>query len=364
MFQSTPVLRRHLLSGYDGCDAVASVLQEHFGEHLIEFGPRPNSVQSTVGLCTLEKIRLFYGHWQSPLRVHVFDSQYFMQSFPIRGISETVNNEVARTLSPSTGDIFEPGAITFSPTPDFEHILTLFDPETLLKTVSTLAGSPAQRPLKLDRANFGARPEARLSRGLVKLLVEELDAEDSIPSPVVVAELEQAILVAFLCGASHNYSGVLDGRPPGAAPWQIRRVEEYIEANWDQPISIEALAVVANASARSIFHSFKQHRRYSPMNFVKRVRLKPRKRNAERERSRNYGDQRRFRLRLRQSRPLRQRLQARFWRSAFHDVVASQERRSLGVQALVEDRLPGRPAPAMRSPFLCRRDERTALPRC
>ena len=196
-----------------------------------------------------------------------------MQSFPIRGISETVNNGIARTSSPSTGDIFEPGAITFSPTPDFEHILALFDPETLLRTVSTLTGSPAERPLKLDRANFGARPEARLSRGLVKLLVEELDAEDSIPSPVVVAELEQAILVAFLCGASHNYSGVLDGRPPGAAPWQIRRVEEYIEANWDQPISIEALAVVANASARSIFHSFKQHRRYSPMNFVKRVRL-------------------------------------------------------------------------------------------
>jgi AraC-like DNA-binding protein len=197
-----------------------------------------------------------------------------MQAFPICGVSETVNNKIARVSTPSRSVVFEPGAVSFAPTAGFENFVILFDPQMLLRTISTLAGSPVHGPLKLDRANFGDRPEARLSRGLVKLLVEELDAEDSIPSPLVIAELEQAIVVAFLCGTTHNYSGVLDGRPPGAAPWQIRRVEEYVEANWNQPISIEALAVVANASARSIFHSFKEHRRYSPMNFVKRVRLK------------------------------------------------------------------------------------------
>ena len=89
-----------------------------------------------------------------------------------------------------------------------------------------------------------------------------------------LAELEQAILVAFLCGVDHNYGRLLNARPSGAAPWQVRRVEEYIEANWDQPVAIEALAIVANASARSIFHSFREHRSYSPSNFVKQVRLR------------------------------------------------------------------------------------------
>jgi transcriptional regulator GlxA family with amidase domain len=90
----------------------------------------------------------------------------------------------------------------------------------------------------------------------------------------VLAELEQAILVAFLCGVDHNYSAALNARPSATAPWQVRRVEEYIEANWDQPIAIEALAIVANASARSIFHSFKEHRGHSPSHFVKQVRLR------------------------------------------------------------------------------------------
>jgi len=58
-----------------------------------------------------------------------------------------------------------------------------------------------------------------------------------------------------------------------AAPWQVRRAEEYIVAHWDQPITVEALATVTGTSARSIFHVFKRSRGYSPMAFVKTVRL-------------------------------------------------------------------------------------------
>ncbi len=58
-----------------------------------------------------------------------------------------------------------------------------------------------------------------------------------------------------------------------AAFWQVRRAEAYIEANWEQPLTIEALALVAGVSARTLFHSFKKSRGYSPMDFVKRIRL-------------------------------------------------------------------------------------------
>jgi transcriptional regulator GlxA family with amidase domain len=54
----------------------------------------------------------------------------------------------------------------------------------------------------------------------------------------------------------------------------VRRAEDYIEAHWDQPITVEALALVTNSSARSVFHTFKQSRGYSPMAFVKQVRMR------------------------------------------------------------------------------------------
>jgi AraC-like DNA-binding protein len=75
-------------------------------------------------------------------------------------------------------------------------------------------------------------------------------------------------------GNGYTYSKLLDGRSKAVGSWQVRRVEEYIEANRDQPIAIESLAVVVNASARGISHSFRAHRNCSSTNFVKHVRLK------------------------------------------------------------------------------------------
>jgi transcriptional regulator GlxA family with amidase domain len=91
--------------------------------------------------------------------------------------------------------------------------------------------------------------------------------------PLVLAELEQALIVAYLCANQSNYTAQLNGKARGATPWQVRRAEEYITAHWDQPITIEALALVTNTSARSLFDTFKKHRGYSPMSFLKRVRL-------------------------------------------------------------------------------------------
>ena len=67
---------------------------------------------------------------------------------------------------------------------------------------------------------------------------------------------------------------LLERQPPSIAPWQVRRVEDYIAANWDQPIGVEDLAAATGASVRSIFRTFKQCRGYSPMEFVKQVRLR------------------------------------------------------------------------------------------
>ena len=274
MFETEPRLSKYSVGGARSGDVLDATLAKAFPDYIIELASGRKGVQATIGYCSLNKIKLFYGHWECSLRLQVPYLPFFMQSFPICGSCEAASNGIAMTSSPSNGFLAEPGVVSFSPASDYEHLVTQFDPDALLKTISALAGTPTVGQLKLDRSCFGARRQARLSQGLVGLLVDELDVEGAIPSPVVAAELEQAILVAFLYGNKHNYSKLLDGQSKPAGPWQVRRVEEYIEANWDQPIAIEALAVVANTSARSIFHSFKEHRCCSPMNFVKHVRLR------------------------------------------------------------------------------------------
>src|SRR5262245_9249117 len=61
--------------------------------------------------------------------------------------------------------------------------------------------------------------------------------------------------------------------PEPLPPWQVRLSEDYIRANWSEPIKIETLAAITNSSVRSLFHLFRQSRGYSPMEFVKHIRL-------------------------------------------------------------------------------------------
>jgi AraC-like DNA-binding protein len=81
-------------------------------------------------------------------------------------------------------------------------------------------------------------------------------------------------MVMFLCSTRHSFSHLLDRAPADASVAQIRRAEEYIEANWRQPITLEALAAETEMSAFELFRAFKNSRGYSPMEFADRVRLR------------------------------------------------------------------------------------------
>ena len=110
-------------------------------------------------------------------------------------------------------------------------------------------------------------------RRIVHFTVRELDIVGPSAPRSVLSELEQTLMVYFLIANRHNYSHLLYGDPVAPAPWQVRRAEEFIEANWNQPITIEALASVTGASVRSIFKAFRESRGYSPMTFLKKIRL-------------------------------------------------------------------------------------------
>ena len=255
-------------------EALNVMLAQQFPDTFIELDPVSKTIAAQFVVYPLSGLRLYCGRYRGELRGRIHNWNYFTQNFPLHGSCETINNGTSMMSSEVKGSITGPGTIDFSSSFEFEHLVILFDPEALLRTISALSGRPTLSPLKLDLSDFGTRPDARFSRNLARLLVEELDADNSTSFCPVLPELEQAMIVAFLCGNHHNYSALLSDQPRSSAQWQVRRVEEYIEANWNQPITIEALAVVGSASARSLFHSFKEHRRYTPMNFVKSVRLK------------------------------------------------------------------------------------------
>ena len=106
-------------------------------------------------------------------------------------------------------------------------------------------------------------------------MLAEMLSESVSPLPTWwISQTEQLLMVMFLCGHRHNYSHLLEQEAPDCAPWQVRRAEDYIEANWQEGITLEALAEVTGVSGFSLFRSFRKTRGYSPFEYASEVRSK------------------------------------------------------------------------------------------
>ena len=81
------------------------------------------------------------------------------------------------------------------------------------------------------------------------------------------------VVMKFLMCHRHSYTHMLLREPLPAGTSAVKRVEEFIEANWNKPIDIPAMAAVAQVSVRSLFRQFRKDRSYSPADFAKRIRL-------------------------------------------------------------------------------------------
>ncbi len=140
------------------------------------------------------------------------------------------------------------------------------------KLISLLGRKPKGK-LEFDPASSRSNPRVQ---GLVRLILyfaEQLDSTSVELPPLLVRELEQALTVGFLCAGRHTFSQLLEPEVGDIAPRHVRRAEEYIEANWNTPISIEDLVAVTGVGARGLFRSFMKARGYTPMAFAKLVRL-------------------------------------------------------------------------------------------
>jgi AraC-like DNA-binding protein len=249
-------------------------IAKFYGEHSVHLQPGAKGFFAYCNHCALRSIGLSFASYGADVvqEFPAFDG--FAQQFWMSGSAQTVVDGSAVAVTPQQSPVVSPGArLSLRCDADFEQCVLRIDRQALLGKLTALIGAPP-RDLKFDPVADLRAAKSQHVRRLFMFLVEQLGAADCAIPPLALAELEQSIMASFLCGNRHNHSHLLDRTPARAAPWQVRRAEEYIEANWDQPITIEALAIATGASARSIFHVFRESRGYSPMAFVKQVRLR------------------------------------------------------------------------------------------
>ncbi|HML93036.1 AraC family transcriptional regulator [Methyloceanibacter sp.] len=158
--------------------------------------------------------------------------------------------------------------------PDIEEITVLLRTSAVEQKLGGLIGADIKGNLVFDPALDFDKPVNQLWWRLLQFLICEAESRQVDLPLTALNEIEQALIVMFLKTNPHNFSHLLDRRPRDVAPLQVRLAEAYIEAHWNEPITVEKLAQLTNVSVRSLFHSFRKTRGYSPMAFVKQARLR------------------------------------------------------------------------------------------
>jgi AraC-like DNA-binding protein len=234
--------------------------------------PRRSRFDAVLNHQKLQHVAVSYGRYGAPVRLSMSNTDFYTQGFGIRGYGEATTDGRLFRVEGGQGGAAGPGATALLDyRAGFEHVFLKIPPEALYQKLAALLGNPPGYPLKL-RGEYDQSALTAQFRFLC-FVISELDrSKDSLP-PILLAEYDQALIVAYLCANLSNYSDLLNAKRPAVAPWQVARAMEYIEANWDRPLTIEALAEATETSARSLFATFRKSRGCSPMAFVRHFRL-------------------------------------------------------------------------------------------
>jgi hypothetical protein len=233
------------------------------------------TLDARMNYCPLGNVWLYYRKYGAGVYLDFPETAFFLKLIPLRGGGELTVGETSISLAPGATAIISPNMRwQLRCTADYEHLALKVDARALTRRLEALSGAPLGTPLEFDARQDSRCPTTQIMLRHLHSLADTLsmaDANSRLPS-WWVAQNEQLTLTMLLCCNRHAYSHVLDGHLPNAAPLEVRRAEDYIEANRDGSVTLEDLAEVTGVSALSLYRSFKKHRGYSPMEFLARTR--------------------------------------------------------------------------------------------
>jgi AraC-like DNA-binding protein len=235
----------------------------------------PARFQARGNLVQLESIGLVYGHSSNGATVDYPEAERFRLITATIGNGHAVVGKSVVTLDADQSCVVSPGEeVTLVTEAGHEWFNLTIDPGAFGSKLAYLLGAHPSGKLEFLPAADRHSPRFQQLWRLIFFFADQLDGTSDQLPPLVLRELEQTILVAFLSGNRHTFSQLLERDPGDILPSHVRRAEEFIEAHWNRPITIERLVDATGVGARAIFKAFQQTRGYSPMVFARMVRLK------------------------------------------------------------------------------------------
>jgi AraC-like DNA-binding protein len=140
--------------------------------------------------------------------------------------------------------------------------------------LSTWTGHSKIPPIQFKKQLMMKKPSVISFLSYFNTVVADLDRTGAIlKMPAALASLEHMLVTFMLCGLDHNLGDFFSENSAKAGISQVRKIEEYLEGNISKPINMKILSQVTEHSTRSIYRAFRKHRDYSPMEFLRNIRM-------------------------------------------------------------------------------------------
>ncbi len=258
------------------CDEIVDKVSQALADHKMEVLKTGDKLDARFNRVAVSRFALDYLELGAAVRV---DTEAFEDCYLLH--MDLGNETKTKVLGNSFAVTAETAAL-YSPT-CFAQVMTgtnsksfhlKLDRKALESHLENLTGVTVHGPVIFEPCLSLTTNGGALLKDLIRLLVQHLDTSDGLlRSPLVIANLEDMLMMTLLTFHSHNHSVRFEGKPPALVPRQVKLVEDYIHANADQPITMKDLVAVANISARSIHQAFSKYRGYSPKSLLRSVRL-------------------------------------------------------------------------------------------
>ena len=144
----------------------------------------------------------------------------------------------------------------------------------LIRQLAALLGEPIASPLEFASE---IPTEAGYGRSLVEALyLAAADVQRAgalLSNRLTLSVFEQFVLTGLLLSQPHNYADALQRRAKPAAPADVRRAIDFIEANIDAPIGLPDIVAASGIPGRTLLKHFRDFRGTSPMRYLRRARF-------------------------------------------------------------------------------------------
>ncbi len=272
---SDDLLAKHQIIRTNKLERMSDTLLEVYKARMVSANCGAKPFFGQANRVHFEHIGFDYCVYDADVEIEFPEAPSFRQQICLSGGGETIIQRKGAPLSDVATCVIGPGTkITTRFGAGYSQLVLRVDPAALRRKLEAFVGTDLPNPIEFRSAQAFVSPQLQILKRSALFFVNEVETLESEACELARNEFEQVLLAAFLSGNAHNYSYLLEAPPPGLTPRQVWLAESFIEANWDRPLTIEALSMAVGVSARSIFKSFKDFRGYSPMAFAKDVRLR------------------------------------------------------------------------------------------